>query len=82
MNNDLNLIFTPIIIVIIIWTLIWKGFALWKAAKNGDKIWFIIFLIVNLLGTLEILYIFIFSKDAILKRKYKNNNIKNNKELN
>lgn len=46
----------------ILWTLPWKGVALWKAAKIGDKIWFIVLLLVNTLAILEILYIFIFSK--------------------
>ena len=51
-----------LIILIFIWTLPWKGWALWKAARTDDKIWFIILLIVNTLGVLEILYIFVFSK--------------------
>jgi len=51
-----------IIILAIIWTLPWKGIALWKAAKNDDKKWFIALLLLNTLAILEILYIFIFSK--------------------
>ena len=46
------------IIPIIIWTIIWKGIALWKAAKRDDTAWFIIMLVVNTLGILEIIYIF------------------------
>lgn len=45
-----------------IWSLIWKGIALWKAAKNNSKPWFIVMMIVNTLGILEIVYIFYFSK--------------------
>jgi len=44
------------------WTLPWKGFALWKSARYGQKFWFLILLIINTLGILEILYIFIFSE--------------------
>jgi hypothetical protein len=51
-----------VIWLVIIWSLIWKGMALWKAARNSDKIWFIILLIINTVGILEILYIFVFSK--------------------
>jgi hypothetical protein len=51
-----------IIILAIIWTLPWKGIALWKAAKNDDKKWFIALLLLNTLAILEILYIFVFSK--------------------
>ncbi len=46
----------------IIWSLIWKGWALWKSARQGSKVWFVVFLIINTLGVLEILYIYIFSK--------------------
>lgn len=52
----------PLIIIILIWSLIWKGLALWKAARKGDEGWFIVFLIINTLGILEILYIYIFSR--------------------
>jgi len=45
-----------------LWTLPWKGIALWKAARNGDQGWFIVILIVNTLAILEILYILFFSK--------------------
>lgn len=51
-----------IIIAVIIWTIPWKGIALWKAARNGNKIWFVVMLILNTLAILEILYIFIFSR--------------------
>ena len=51
-----------LILVVVIWSLIWKGLALWKAARKGSSVWFIVMLIVNTLGILEILYIFIFSK--------------------
>lgn len=51
-----------IIWLIILWTLPWKGVALWKAAKQSQKWWFIPLLVLNTLAILEILYIFIFSK--------------------
>jgi len=52
---------------IVAWTLPWKGVALWKAARNGSKKWFIALLLINTMAILEILYIFKFSKksDAI-----------------
>lgn len=46
----------------IAWAIVWKGWALWRAAKNNSKGWFIALLVVNTLGILEILYIFVFSK--------------------
>lgn len=52
------------LITVILWSIIWKGLALWKAARLGSKPWFIALLIVNTLGILEILYLFVFSKKA------------------
>lgn len=51
-----------IFLALIVWSVIWKGLALWKAARDGSKTWFVILLIVNTLGILEILYIYVFSK--------------------
>lgn len=48
--------------VVAIWTIIWKGTALWTAARNGSKPWYIVLLVVNTVGILEIIYIFFFSK--------------------
>jgi hypothetical protein len=51
-----------VLILLALWTIPWKGMALWKAAKNSHKKWFIILLVINTLAVLDILYIFIFSK--------------------
>lgn len=53
---------TSVLIVVSIWSIIWKGIALWKSSKKDHKIWFIVLLIVNTIGILEILYIYVFSK--------------------
>jgi len=58
-----------IMLVIAIWTIIWKGLALWKSAKKSHIIWFIILLLVNTVGILEILYIYVFSKFGKIKKK-------------
>lgn len=50
--------------LLIIWSLAWKGLALWKSAREGSKVWFVVLLIVNTLGILEILYIYVFSKKS------------------
>jgi len=60
-----------IIILIAVWTLPWKGVALWKASHNKQKIWFIVLLVVNTLAILEIIYIFYFSK----KKETTNNEV-------
>ena len=57
-----TLLTSPNIYLILAWTLPWKGVALWKAAKNGHKKWFIALFLLNTLAILEIIYIFYFSK--------------------
>ena len=39
-----------------------KGYSLWYAAKRNEKWWFIILLIVNTLGILEIIYLLAVAK--------------------
>ena len=51
-----------VLILLIIWSLIWKGIALWKSARNSQTAWFVVMLIVNTVGILEIIYILGFSK--------------------
>ena len=48
--------------ILIVWTLPWKGIALWRSARNRHIVWFIVLLLVNTLAILEIIYIFAFSK--------------------
>lgn len=50
---------------LLFWSLIWKGFALWKAAELQQKKWFIVMLVVNTFGILEIIYLY------FVARKYK-----------
>lgn len=51
-----------LIIVITVWTVFWKGLALWNAAQNNQKNWFIALIIINTVGILEIVYLFRFAK--------------------
>ena len=61
--------------VLLLWSLAWELFAMWKAAKKNHFIWFILIFVVQLLGylsivftifgtlaALPILYIFVFSR--------------------
>ena len=54
--------------IIGIWSLVWKGFSLWKAAGKKSIPWFIALLIFNTVGILDILYIFVFSKINFKKK--------------
>ena len=51
-----------LLILTLLWTLPWKGVALWKASQKKHKWWFIAMLVLNTFAGLEILYIFIFSE--------------------
>lgn len=42
--------------------LILKGFALWRAAKRSDKVWYIAILVLNTLGLLPFIYLIITRK--------------------
>jgi len=50
-------IFIPLILVVVLWTVALKGYSLWYAARAGQKWWFIVLLVVNTLGILEIIYL-------------------------
>ena len=52
----------PLIFALALWSLIWKGLALYRAGSNKSVVWFVFLLVVNTLGILEILYYFVFSK--------------------
>ncbi len=59
----------PFILLLLIWSLFWKGVALWTAARKRQGWWFIILMIVNTLGILEILYLFVFTKEGFKEVK-------------
>ena len=47
----------PLLMLVALWTVLVKGYALWHAARGSQKWWFIALLIVNTLGVLEIIYL-------------------------
>lgn len=51
--------------LIIAWSFLWKGMALWKAAGLRQRNWFIVILVLNTVGILEIIYLY------FVARKYK-----------
>jgi len=60
-----------LITIALLWSLSWKGLALWKSARKNSPIWFVFLLVVNTLGIFEILYIFLFSEIKLPKIKGK-----------
>ena len=61
-SNSNPVVFLVLMLVLTVWSIFWKGWSLWKASHNNQKYWFVALLVVNTLGILEILYIFVFSK--------------------
>lgn len=54
---------TGVLVVLSLWSIIWKGIALWKSARNKQLYWFIAIFILSTLGLLEIIYILFFQKE-------------------
>jgi len=50
------------IYVLFIWSTFWKGLALWRAGQLKQRNWFVVMLILNTVGILEIVYLFRFAK--------------------
>jgi hypothetical protein len=53
----------PWIIAVVLWEAVWKGIALYKAARNRQQFWFIALLVINTVGIFPILYILFFQKN-------------------
>jgi len=53
------------IYILSVWSLIWKGLALWRASKQDQRNWFIVILVLNTLGILDLIYLFRFSKKRL-----------------
>ena len=53
---------TWIFILMMIWVLPWKAYALWTSARRNQKVWFILFVILYTLAILVIFYIFYIAK--------------------
>lgn len=63
---------SPIFLVLMLWSLFWKGLALWHSSQRKQGWWFIILLIVNTIGILEIVYLFAIAKlrfDTLFPKK-------------
>ena len=54
--------FLLVFIVLVIWSFVWKAFALYRAGANRSPVWFVVLLVVNTVGILDILYLFIWGK--------------------
>jgi hypothetical protein len=63
--SSLNPIAGIFFVFLTIWSLMWKGAALWTAVSNKQKYWFIAVLVLNTAGLLEIVYLFFYAKKRL-----------------
>lgn len=60
----------PWIILLVIWTIVWKIVAMWKAAKNNHLTFFIVVFFLNLAGIPEMIYLgYLYRKEKMGKIK-------------
>jgi Family of unknown function (DUF5652) len=65
----IGLLQSPYIIYFIIWEMIWKVIAFWKAARHNQLYWYIAIAIFNTVGILPIVYILFFQQDKNKTKK-------------
>lgn len=53
-------VFLGIFLLVSAWTLVIKGYALWHAAREAQRAWFIAMLVLNTFGILELVYLLFF----------------------
>lgn len=49
--------------ILALWDLVWRGIALWRAARRKEPWWFIALLLINSVGLLPIAYLLVWGKD-------------------
>lgn len=54
----------PLLILVALWDMVWKGIGLWKSARNSQLGWFVAILIFNTAGILPIIYLLFFQRQA------------------
>jgi hypothetical protein len=62
---------SPFFPIYIIWAYSIQGLALWRAAKLGQRNWFIILLIFNPAGLLQLAYLFFFATKRLTVHEMK-----------
>lgn len=67
-NENLDLV---LITVITIWSTFLKGVALYRSANLKQRNWFIVMLIVNTVGILELIYLFRFATKRLTIKEIK-----------
>ncbi len=61
-GSPVRMPFAGLVFILAIWSVFWKGLALWHSAGRREPWWFVILLVVNTAGILEIIYLFAVAK--------------------
>ncbi|MFA7372322.1 MAG: DUF5652 family protein [bacterium] len=51
--------------ILLIWSAVWKGLALWHSARRGQTVWYVVMLILNTAGLLEIIYLIAYRRRKV-----------------
>ena len=57
----------PVILILVLWDMVWKAIAMWRAARNNELVWFICITVFNTLGILPIIYLILNKKHIEVK---------------
>lgn len=64
-----------LIVLAILWSLPWKGWALWRASHKNDRVWFVVLFLVNTVGLLDMVYLFFISERRGLAQRRGNKKV-------
>jgi hypothetical protein len=54
-----------LIAILVVWSILWKCYSVWTAAQNHSKKWFVVLVIFNTFGILDMIYVF-----GVAKKKW------------
>lgn len=60
---------SPLLVLLVLWEIIWKGFGMWRAGRRNEPVWFVCILIFNTIGILPIIYLIISRNKSSKKNK-------------
>lgn len=69
--EELLMMNIAVLIILLIWSLVWKGIALWKCGRQNQLVWFVVLLVLNTAGILPIIYLLFFQKTKKTAKKKK-----------
>ncbi len=69
-NIQRSFVYHPFLLTLLyLWVIPWKAWALWIAARKGNRVWFAALLVICTMAILDILYIFFFSKGTAGRKR-------------